>query len=76
MQVTPRFVKGLKYTLHLCLDLNFVIEPLLFSVQSVQPLMRDNPILNFLDAESSINEAELFEPTDLVMQEELAAGDR
>ena len=38
--------------------------------------MRDNPILNFLDAESSINEAELFEPTDLVMQEELAAGDR
>jgi len=44
--------------------------------QSVQPLMRDNPILNFLDAESSINEAELFEPTDLVMQEELAAGDR
>ena len=56
--------------------MNVVIEPVLFSEQSVQPLMRDNPILNFLDAESSINEAELFDPTDLVMQEELAAGDR
>ena len=44
--------------------------------QSVQPLLRDNPILNFLDAESSINDAELFDSNDLVLDSELASGDR
>ena len=48
----------------------------LLADQSVQPLLRDNPILNFLDAESSINDAELFDSNDLVMDAELASGDR
>ena len=48
----------------------------LLADQSVQPLLRDNPILNFLDAESSINDAELFDSNDMVMNAELASGDR
>lgn len=44
--------------------------------QSVQPLLRDNPILNFLDAESSINENELFDVKDEVMESELMFSDR
>ena len=44
--------------------------------QSVQPLLRDNPILNFLDAESSINDGELFDLNDDVLDSELSAADR
>lgn len=44
--------------------------------QSVQPLPRDNHILNFLDAEASINDGELYEPRDEFVDHELAAADR
>ena len=47
--------------------------------QSVQPLPRDNHILNFLDAEAAINDGELFGPDgekDDLTEHELAASDR
>ena len=44
--------------------------------QSVQPLPRDNHILNFLDAEANINDGELYEPKDEYIDHELAAADR
>jgi len=44
--------------------------------QSVQPLPRDNHILNFLDAEANINDGELYEPKDEFIDHELAAADR
>ena len=44
--------------------------------QSVQPLPRDNHILNFLDAEANINDGELYEPRDEFIDHELAAADR
>ncbi len=44
--------------------------------QSVQPLPRENHILNFLDAEGSINDGELFEERDEMTEHELAASDR
>ena len=44
--------------------------------QSVQPLPRDNHILNFLDAEANINDGELYEPKDDYINHELAAADR
>lgn len=44
--------------------------------QSVQPLPRDNHILNFLDAEANINDGELYEPKDEYINHELAAADR
>ncbi len=44
--------------------------------QSVQPMPRDNHILNFLDAEAAINDGELFEERDDIMEHELAASDR
>lgn len=44
--------------------------------QSVQPLPRDNHILNFLDAEANINDSELYEPKDEYINHELAAADR
>ncbi len=44
--------------------------------QSVQPLPRDNHILNFLDAESNINDGELYEPRDEFVDHELAIADR
>ena len=47
-----------------------------FSDQSVQPLPRDNHILNFLDAEANINDGELYEPKDEYINHELAAADR
>ena len=46
------------------------------SDQSVQPLPRDNHILNFLDAEANINDSELYEPKDEYINHELAAADR
>lgn len=44
--------------------------------QSVQPLPRDNHILNFLDAEANINDGELYEPKDEYIDHELDAADR
>ena len=44
--------------------------------QSVQPLPRDNHILNFLDAEASISDTELSEPRDEFLSHELAPADR
>lgn len=44
--------------------------------QSVQPLPRDNHILNFLDAEANINDGELYEPKDEFIDHELAVADR
>lgn len=44
--------------------------------QSVQPLPRDNHILNFLDAEANINDGELYEPRDDFIDQELAMADR
>ena len=44
--------------------------------QSVQPLPRDNHILNFLDAEASISDTELSEPRDEFLYHELATADR
>ncbi len=44
--------------------------------QSVQPLPRDNHILNFLDAETNINDGELYEPKDEYIDHELDAADR
>ena len=44
--------------------------------QSVQPLPKDNHILNFLDAENNINDGELFDDKDEVMDHELTISDR
>ena len=44
--------------------------------QTVQPLPRDNHILNFLDAENNINDGELSEPRDEFVDRELAVADR
>ena len=44
--------------------------------QSVQPMPKDNHILNFLDAEANINDGELFDEKDEVMDHELATTDR
>ena len=38
--------------------------------------IRDNHILNFLDAEANINDGELYEPKDEYIDHELAAADR
>ena len=46
------------------------------SDQSVQPLPRDNHILNFLDAEANINDSELYEPKDEYINQELAAANQ
>jgi microspherule protein 1 len=44
--------------------------------QAVQPMPKDNHILNFLDAESNINDGELFDEKDDMMDHELSASDR
>ena len=44
--------------------------------QAVQPLPKDNHILNFLDAEAAINDGELFEERDTNLDHELRASDR
>jgi len=44
--------------------------------QTIQPLPRNNQFLNFLDAEASINDAELDEPRDEFVYREMAAADR
>jgi hypothetical protein len=44
--------------------------------QSIQPLPRDSHILNFLDAEASINDDQLSEPRDEFLFHELATADR
>ena len=44
--------------------------------QSVQPLPRDNHILNFLDAENNINDGDLYEAKDEFVDRELATSDR
>ena len=52
------------------------VRCIFFPDQSVQPLPRDNHILNFLDAEANINDGELYEPKDEYINHELAAADR
>ena len=45
--------------------------------QSVQPLPKDNHILNFLDAESAVNDSDVAgEEKDEIMDHELALSDR
>lgn len=44
--------------------------------QNVQPLSRDAHIMNFLDAEASIDDSELYEGVDEVLGLELGLSDR
>ncbi len=53
-----------------------ILQYTLLPDQSVQPLPRDNHILNFLDAEAAINDGELAEERDVMTEHELAASDR
>ena len=44
--------------------------------QAVQPLPKDNHILNFLDAENAINDGELFDDKDEPLDREMTSADR